>query len=229
MLWRRQTRHAHTSIVLVMISVQFIALWSHHYRSSDIAYMFCLKITITQTKIRHLNTPVPSFSFSRSQQLRLLTHNVSSFSSDCWNFPYLNMKNKWIRHFHTHFIILLFTLQSAVASVCLLLFSADDHRLVVYIHRYGTGSTTVILDLAKDDRIWIQLSRGSALMNAFTVFSGYLLQWWRCCIAIQNDGNDSVHDVSSWSGIFSIPHSYGRLNYIILKLFLFITSVQFLH
>ena len=40
---------------------------------------------------------------------------------------------------------------------------------------YGTGSQTVILRLAKGDRVWLQLRKDSALLNDFSTFSGYLL------------------------------------------------------
>ena len=40
---------------------------------------------------------------------------------------------------------------------------------------YGTGSQTVIVSLKADDRVWIQLSKDSALLNDYTTFSGYLI------------------------------------------------------
>lgn len=41
--------------------------------------------------------------------------------------------------------------------------------------RYGTGSNTIILRLTIDDHVWIQLDKGSALLNDYSTFSGYLL------------------------------------------------------
>ena len=40
---------------------------------------------------------------------------------------------------------------------------------------HGTGSQTVILDLNSGDRVWVQLSKNSALLNDYSTFSGFLL------------------------------------------------------
>ena len=40
---------------------------------------------------------------------------------------------------------------------------------------YGSGSQTIILPLRRDDHVWIQLNKDSALLNDYTTFTGHLL------------------------------------------------------
>ena len=40
---------------------------------------------------------------------------------------------------------------------------------------YGGGSQTIIMSLRRDDHVWIQLNKDSALLNDYTTFSGHLL------------------------------------------------------
>ncbi|RUS87401.1 hypothetical protein EGW08_004855, partial [Elysia chlorotica] len=41
--------------------------------------------------------------------------------------------------------------------------------------QFGTGSNTVILRLVKEDHVWVQLEKNSAIHNALSSFSGYIL------------------------------------------------------
>ena len=52
---------------------------------------------------------------------------------------------------------------------------------------YGTGSQTVILQLTTHDNVWIQLGKGSGLMNDYTTFSGYLLYPDSSTTRVQNE------------------------------------------
>jgi len=40
---------------------------------------------------------------------------------------------------------------------------------------YGAGGQTVVLPLRRDDHVWLQLNKDSALLNDYTTFSGHLL------------------------------------------------------
>ena len=40
---------------------------------------------------------------------------------------------------------------------------------------YGGGGQTVILQLTRDDHVWMQLSKDSALLNDYTTFAGHIL------------------------------------------------------
>jgi hypothetical protein len=40
---------------------------------------------------------------------------------------------------------------------------------------YGGGSQTIVLTLKRDDHVWIQLNKDSALLNDYSTFSGHLL------------------------------------------------------
>ena len=40
---------------------------------------------------------------------------------------------------------------------------------------FGSGSQSLVLTLQRGDHIWIELGTGSALMNDYTTFSGFVL------------------------------------------------------
>ena len=63
---------------------------------------------------------------------------------------------------------------------------------------YGGGSQTIILPLRRDDHVWIQLNKDSALLNDYTTFTGHLL-------------------FDDWSASFDSRHwpNYHCLNYSI--------------
>lgn len=54
----------------------------------------------------------------------------------------------------------------------------DHHQLPVFGDSkagYGSGSNSMIVELAEGDRVWVKLSKDSGLLNDYTTFSGYLL------------------------------------------------------
>ena len=40
---------------------------------------------------------------------------------------------------------------------------------------FGSGSQSLVLTVQRGDHIWIELGTGSALMNDYTTFSGFVL------------------------------------------------------
>ena len=52
------------------------------------------------------------------------------------------------------------------------------YRLQIPVHattHFGSGSQSLVLTLQRGDHIWIELGTGSALMNDYTTFSGFVL------------------------------------------------------
>jgi hypothetical protein len=58
------------------------------------------------------------------------------------------------------------------------LMANDRHRAPLHADGragHGSGSQTIVLRLRRFDRVWIQLTKDSALLNDYTTFSGHLL------------------------------------------------------
>ena len=71
------------------------------------------------------------------------------------------------------------------------LMANDRHRAPMHADGragHGTGSQTIVLRLRRSDRVWMQLTKDSALLNDYTTFSGYLL------FEDNDDGNDDADD-----------------------------------
>ncbi|PVD34829.1 hypothetical protein C0Q70_06108 [Pomacea canaliculata] len=54
----------------------------------------------------------------------------------------------------------------------------SDHQMAFHGDaqaRHGTGSNSIILQLIREDHVWIQLNANSSLLNHFSSFSGFIL------------------------------------------------------
>ncbi|XP_067934390.1 complement C1q subcomponent subunit C-like [Watersipora subatra] len=130
---------------------------------------------------RHSGRDSVVFSVSRNNKLgpvtadthvmfdKIYTNIGNSFNRDTSEFV-IQGNGTYIFHVHV---------MSQEGSDCYAFLMVNNgHHTPVYgdsRNGYGAASTTVILPLAQNDKVWLQLTTGSSLMNEYTTFSGYLL------------------------------------------------------